>query len=412
MVTASPADTICVGKSTILLANGAASYTWVPSTGLSASTGANVTASPAASITYSVTGTTHGCATTVLDTVTVNPSPTVAITGLNPVYCIDNPAVVLNGGTPAGGTFSGTGVVYGADTTFNPTTAGVGSHLITYTYTSALGCTNTSDTLITVAPLPNLSFLPANPVVCSGNPVTITVSGAKTYTWAPPTSLSATTGATVIADPTSPIVYTVTGTDSNDCMNDDTVLVNIGVLPDTGFVMNVPSQCNSLSVIFTSTDTVSGTNYLWKFGDGTTSVAKDPSHTFPHGSPHDTVILYITNSVGCEDSTIHVEALTSPAEQAVFPDAFTPNLGTKYIGTIYAQNMTFKPVINCNEASAYLFRIYNRWGQLIFSTNDQTEGWDGTFNAVPEQVDVYVYYMQFTCGTCPTFREGNVTLLR
>ena len=65
--------------------------------------------------------------------------------------CTNAAAVQLNG-TPAGGTYSGTGV--NATGLFNPTTAGAGAHIITYTFTNAGGCTNTATTTINVTALP------------------------------------------------------------------------------------------------------------------------------------------------------------------------------------------------------------------------------------------------------------------
>lgn len=78
--------------------------------------------------------------------ITVNPLPTVAL-GTFPQICVYNPAFALTGGTPAGGSYSGTGVSGG---NFNPATAGLGTKTITYSYTDANGCSNTATNTILV----------------------------------------------------------------------------------------------------------------------------------------------------------------------------------------------------------------------------------------------------------------------
>ena len=60
-----------------------------------------------------------------------------------------------------------------------------------------------------------------------------------------------------------------------------------------------------------------------------------------------------------------------------------------------------------------VFRIYNRYGELIFETRNPEEGWDGTFNQVPINTGVYVYYVELDCyNGASTYVKGNVTLLR
>ena len=136
-VMASPTQTsICQGEQVTLNASGAASYIWTPSASLTSSTGSTVIATPTATTTYTVTGMgVNGLTNTAQVTVTVNNNPVVSIFGL-PSNTVSSAPIMLNA-TPAGGTFSGAGVLFNA---FNPSISGPGIFNITYSYIDADGC--------------------------------------------------------------------------------------------------------------------------------------------------------------------------------------------------------------------------------------------------------------------------------
>jgi hypothetical protein len=144
-VTASPSTaSVCAGDSLTLSGSGAMSYTW---TGPESVTD-NVAFIPTVSGTYVVTGTdANACTDTATATVTVNTLPNVTVS-LQDTACTTDPAFTLSG-TPAGGTFSGPGV---SGSSFSPSTAGTGSHTITYVYTDVNGCSNQATDNIVVDP--------------------------------------------------------------------------------------------------------------------------------------------------------------------------------------------------------------------------------------------------------------------
>src|SRR5574343_172724 len=194
--------TICPGNSATLTATGGNTYTWSPSTGLSATTGATVTASPATTTTYTVTGV-GSCGTgTATSTVTVLPandpscvSCTATATNTGP-YCAGS-TIQLNGG--GGGTYSWTGPNGFTSTLQNPTipsatTAASGVYTLTITVGA---CTSTATTTVTVnaAATANANI---DQTVCAGGSITLAGSvggGATSGT----VSLTLTTN-----DPTGP----------------------------------------------------------------------------------------------------------------------------------------------------------------------------------------------------------------
>ncbi|MBJ6119103.1 gliding motility-associated C-terminal domain-containing protein [Pontibacter sp. BT310] len=143
---------ICVGQGqAILTATGADRYEWSPAIGLSATTGASVTATPAQTTTYMVTGfdDNTGCSTSKQITIKVNPLPVVSA-GADIIVC-NKPVVNKLQGSPVGGNWSGEHVT--ADGTFTPPSQ-TGNYTLTYTYTDPKGCSNYSTMQVTVNEAP------------------------------------------------------------------------------------------------------------------------------------------------------------------------------------------------------------------------------------------------------------------
>jgi hypothetical protein len=140
--------TICKGDSIVLSSTGASNYTWTPNSAMQIYSPSSVKVSPSATTIYTVMGTLNSvCFETVNITVNVNALPNVTFNQNPSSACVNQSAVTLIG-QPAGGVFSGNGVV---GNTFDPPTAGTGNHSLTYTYTDANNCSNTANTTFVVA---------------------------------------------------------------------------------------------------------------------------------------------------------------------------------------------------------------------------------------------------------------------
>ena len=278
--TSPPFASICFGNNISVSASGGISYTWSPGTGLSATTGSPVTAGPTTTTTYTVTGTDgNGCSNTYTFTLTVNPLPTLTTNPANPVICSGSNTIITTGGATIYTWTPGTGL---SATTGSSVTAGpTATTTYTITGTGINGCTNTQTVTVTVNPLPTVTLSPASAVICLGNPVVITASGAGTYTWSPATGLSATTGTSVTAGPTSTTTYTVTGTDGNGCTRTQTILVTVNPLPVISSSPSNPSVCIGNSVSISANG---GVTYTWAPSSGLsattgTTVSANPTST-------------------------------------------------------------------------------------------------------------------------------------
>lgn len=162
-------------------------------------------------ITYTYTNS-DGCTGTTSTNIQVNPLPMVTLNDY-PDVCITTPPFTLSGGSPAGGSYTGNGVSAGS---FNPATAGSGSHNITYSYTDITGCSNSAVKGILVSPLPDVDFSgPVAPaIVCQDLPTPsryeVTYTPSTTYTWSIPDPYAG--KGTIIPVPGSPNLVDVNWT--------------------------------------------------------------------------------------------------------------------------------------------------------------------------------------------------------
>ncbi len=277
--TATP-DTICAGEQVQLNAyvgGGSGSYlfawTSVPSGYIQ--TVPNPVASPTVTTSY-VLNVFDGVSM-VSDTVkvVVGAIPTVSITSNVATYCANGANETLVA-SPSGGLFFGNGM---SGNVFSPSVAGVGTHEIVYSYTSALNCSNT-DTVyaqVQAIPLADAGFDIAIPCNGSGGLIGSNPISNMTYLWTPSNGLSQPTMSNTVANPTSNTVYTLNVTSIvTNCSNSDQVLVSILGGPSV-IISNDTMICNGEDVTISASG--NGTSYLWSNGVGTNSFMVSPNIT-------------------------------------------------------------------------------------------------------------------------------------
>lgn len=299
---AAPSATVCAGGSITLNGTGASSYTW------SGGVTDGISFVPPATATYSVTGTDgNGCTNTATILVTVNPAPTIGATSSPAASVCTGTAVTLNGTGGVSYTWSG-GITDGVAFVPPSTTTYV------VTGTDASGCTGTSTVTITVNPNPTVSSTasPAGPV-CSGTMVTLSGTGASSYTWS-----GGITDA-VAFSATSTQTYTVTGTDGNGCTGTATATVTVNPAPSvTASASPSTSVCNGSPVTLTGGG---ATTYTWTGGvtDGVPFTAASTQ----------TYTVTGTDAIGCSSTaTITVTVGTPPSISSTATPATSVCAGT------------------------------------------------------------------------------------
>jgi gliding motility-associated-like protein len=204
-----------------------------------------------------------------------------------------------------------------------------------------------------------------------------------------------------------PGTYTVllTAIDSGTCniIDDTAVTIVVSNRPTAEFSHTPVVPVQNTPTIFTNLST-DGVRYKWLFGDGD-SVVKTTRDTVLHqynatGTFNACLITY--NQYECTDTVCHeVQADVLPLFDV--PNAFTPG---KFGRNGYIRVEGFG-IARMN------WTIYNRWGQVVFQTNDRKIGWDGTSKGQPQPMDVYQYTLDIQLVDGSTRRRtGDITLIR
>lgn len=183
----------------------------------------------------------------------------------------------------------------------------------------------------------------------------------------------------------------------------DTIVKQITVIPGPSADFSIAP--NPLEALETGsfTDLSSGPSSLitwyWNFGDESASNLQNPTHAYT--TPGDySVYLAVKDINGCIDT---VRKDISVILMPDVPTAFSPNGD--------GQNDYFR--VRGGPFKSMILRIYNNWGQLIFETNDQAEGWNGTYNGTEQPIGVFVWVVDVEMLNGKVVRKtGDVTLLR
>lgn len=173
-------------------------------------------------------------------------------------------------------------------------------------------------------------------------------------------------------------------------------IVDFEVLPDTVMLPGQPIHCFNKS----SEDSEI---YFWEFGDGQTSNLENPEHQYTAEGSY-LIKLKVISENKCVDSLSRTsEVIVLPAGEVNLPTAFTPNGDGK--------NDMFMPI--SKSVKTFKMDIFNRWGELVFHTEDINNGWTGVYNGKISMQDVYVWKAEGTYLNGEPFDiGGSITLLK
>ena len=269
-----------------------------------------------------------------------------------------------------------------------------------YIVTATFGQCSGKDTIVVnVNPAPIANAGP-DIEICYGQDYTLQGSGGVQFIWTPPSTLSNGALPNPLSTPPQTTTYSLSVVDSNGCASlvQDQVVVTVTppIIVKTNPVDTVVFSGDKFQLQASS----GATNYSWSPGVGLSNpFIADPVLTV---SSDVTYHIIATTPAGCRgDGKLTVKVFKGP--EIYMPTAFTPNGDGK--------NDYFKP-FTVGITNLKYFRVYNRWGQLMFSTAKLNDGWDGRVTGGEQPSGTYVWMVQGVVrdGKVIT-KKGTVTLI-
>lgn len=386
-VTAAAPGTICPGGTATLSATGATSYTWQPGSLI----GNNITVSPSSSQSYTVTGSNGSCTGTSSQAITVSAVPSLSISLSDQSTACGTASIVMT----ASGADSYTWLPGNQTNSSFTAITSVGQ---TYTVIGSInGCLASTVQQINVAQAVNLVVPATSYTICNGNPAVITLGGADEYVWSPPVQSS---GNTFTVNPDQSTTYTVTGV-TGPCSDAATINVFVSTVV-ADFTDDAEHATTEDPVHFYNASTPN-CDYSWYFTNGQTSTEKDPTLLLEDPGTY-VACLLVRDQRGCMDTAC--KALTIEClDELYIPNTFTPNND--------GLNDIFRVVTPGGCLQKFSLLLYDRWGELIFKSEDVSKGWNGTYKGVPAKEDIYVYLLDYTMSNKKArTRTGHITLMR
>ncbi len=423
-----PLDTICPGESVNLTVVGPAGleeFTWTPPDNLSCSDCPNPTASPGGTTTYNVQAEFMGCPVGASATIFV---PTGEVFNLQDALICPGEQVLLNSVNNPQAVYSWTSSD-GSLTTTDPNPTVSPTQTTTYTVTATVSdCVSTDQVTVTIAADFTVD-IEGPTFVCIGDNLTLTavvtpnISGLI-YKWTKSDGAEIGTTDQITRTPTGPNTYTVLVSDAMGCFaHIDSVQVDVSSLILLDSIKAQEVQINNDTiyegeefVLYVEPLTLipAGSTFNWYIDDVLVSTTMDTVSEVLNAEEifGEDVLQVVTRP-------IRVEILTPEGctiSEALFmdvhnipigiPNAFSPNGDSK--------NDRFKVVslipITINE-----FKVWNRWGQLVYDNESGVEGWDGKQKNEEAASDVYIYRVVYEIigGSGKDYsKKGDVTLLR
>ncbi len=353
-------------------------------------------------------------------TVQVNPIPVVDFSILNTIFC-DLQPINFQNNSLGSLNFDWNFGDGNSSFLFNPSNsyASAGGYSITLTGTNPLtGCKDSVTKPIVISKTPNSNFTYSDSVGCDFLDVVFiadTTSVDWDYDWnfgnGSNSQQFGVAGHFYNQIGCNDVSLTVTSKAGCISTTLDTNAICIYEQPIADFISNrtIFSSLETPIVEFYNQSLFS-TSYLWFFGDNQTGIAENPIHIYPDGANQYQVKLYASNQIGCIDSVL--KTIIVEQEIAVYvPNTFTPNKDEI--------NQVFLPILSDGFIEeSYHLTIFNRWGELVFETRDQTEGWDGMCGAQDSEkgcgVGSYVWKISVAVeeSSETLFYMGHVNLIR
>jgi gliding motility-associated-like protein len=392
---------ICKGDNVQLQATGGGNFTWTPQTRITNANTATPTVNPTATTQYYVELNDNGCINR--DTVNVRVVNGVTLRAFNDTTICAADEASLGATTDALHYEWAPAATISNPNILNPTARPTAT--TTYQITARIGtCSATDQMTVHTVPYP-VANAGADTLLCYETAAQLKGSvSASNFSWSPANALVNANSLTPQTTPlTQTTLFVLTVTDVQGCPKPVSDTVAVVVLPEiNAFAGNDTSVVAGQPLQFLASG---GTSYVWTPGTNlnNTGIA-DPVGVYDGSFENIRYTVLVSNEAGCRDSAF-VNVRIFKTEPNVFvPTAFTPNRD--------GNNDIFRPIAVGLTQIEY-FRVYNRWGQLVFSTTKNGHGWDGKINGKEQSSGTYAWLVKGTDYTGKVFfAKGTVTLIK
>lgn len=274
-----------------------------------------------------------------------------------------------------------------------------GIHTVSLIAKHHLGC---SDTIIANAieafPLPTVS-VSNDTVICVGDNALLRALGGINFEWSPSTNIDNPLAPTTWTKPSETTQYTVKVIDANGCVNWASTQVNVQQIPilsltDTTIIIGESVDIDLFDEAISS--------YNWSPNIGL-SCSNCPSPTLMPLSNIQYMIA-VTDTSNCFIKTYPLNVTVLQKFSVDVPDAFSPN-GDNVNDRVFVNGWGVKELLS--------FKIFNRFGQLVYQSQNISEGWDGTFKGMPQPIETYQYAVEVKTFTDEILsKRGTIILVR
>lgn len=391
---------ICKGDQVILKASGVGNYTWGPASNISNANTSTPTVSPVTTTSYIVHLDSDGCLNH--DSVLVRVTDRVTLRVMNDTTICRGDTIQLRIQSDAF-TYSWTP----AAQLINPAVASpfaITNNRTTYNVKASIGgCSVTGNVTVSTVPYPT-AYAGKDTLICNNASVQLSaITDGTSFSWAPSIGLNHADIINPLATPAKTTAYILNTFDNRGCPKPGRDTVVVSVLPpihpfagnDTAAVLEQPLQLTATG----------GVNYLWSpnIGLSATNIA-NPVALYNETFNQIKYKVLVFNEGNCIDSASVTVKIYNTGPAVFVPNAFTPNGDGK--------NDVLRPIA-VGMKQLDFFRVYNRWGQEVFTTQVNGKGWDGSINSVPQTTGTYVWWVKATdYKGAAYFKKGTVTLIK
>lgn len=394
------ADTlICKPDTLQLMASGEGSYKWSPLINIIHSDSSHPTVTPTVTTTYYVDLTLDGC--TNKDSVIISVVDHVTLQTMNDTTICSGDSIPLHI-TSNGLRYNWSPALQLDNAALQQPTAYTNTDT-KYTVIAGIGdCTAKDDINVKAVPYP-VAIASADTVICFGTSAILNaITDGTTYAWSPSQNVQDVHALHTTVFPNATATYIFTAYDTKGCPKPGIDSETITVLPkinayaghDTSVVINQPLQLNGSG----------GELYQWVPATAlSSSTISNPVAIFMQPSQRNRYKLIVSNR-GCSDSAFINIKVYKTVPRVFVPTAFTPNGD--------GLNDILKPIM-AGMQRLETFNIYNRHGQLVYSTAIEGKGWDGRIGGVLQSAGTFVWIIKAVDYTgLSYFNKGTVTLIR